>query len=239
MQSATSKSNNWGGARKNSGPKSKRVKLANASRMDATQQTLSCFFGSTSSPSKRLREESLSPVNQHEGSDESTVESPELMLTMEIDTESTTAGHDRFEPLFRTEGLFEDGQLPADHKASNFIIGDGNCLFRCLAFYSPEGQDSHNKTRLSLMNFLKKFHQHFQISHRDIDIFEYCEIMSRDGEPGDELCLAAFCAMTNQPVLVYTLKNSGMNPPMTYSAMVYKPSVSTEKPMLRVVLDLA
>ena len=62
-----------------------------------------------------------------------------------------------------------------------------------------------------------------------ISIFPNIAKSFRDGELSDWLCLAAFCAMTNQSVQVYTLKNFGMNPTMTYSAMANVAIVSTRR----------
>ena len=81
------------------------------------------------------------------------------------------------------------------------VRGDGNCMFRALAY--PH-EDHHNVVRACVVCHMRERWQEdyapfVDAAERDT----YLDAMARDGTWGDELVLRAFARLTNTPVRVH------------------------------------
>jgi hypothetical protein len=82
------------------------------------------------------------------------------------------------------------------------ICGDGNCLFRALAY--PHG--SHKVVRECVVQHVEKHLDYYNGFLEDGQLKE----MRKDGVWGDEVCLAAFADCTGIPVYVHDSANFGL-----------------------------
>lgn len=88
-------------------------------------------------------------------------------------------------------------------------VGDGNCLFRAIAFQLNNNHSTHETLRADVVNYLLRhpylaqqqgniWHQHLV----DITAPEYLVSMSRDGTYGDHIVVQALAELLNTQILI-------------------------------------
>jgi len=83
------------------------------------------------------------------------------------------------------------------------VLGDGNCLFRSLAFILHENQDMHVKTREDITHFIKQHKQKFQpylTQGRNID--RHLQNMAKDGTWGTQVELLGAATFYKVPIYI-------------------------------------
>ncbi|ORY29256.1 hypothetical protein BCR33DRAFT_772567 [Rhizoclosmatium globosum] len=96
-------------------------------------------------------------------------------------------------------------------KVSQFIDGDGNCLFRCLSWFMHKGDQSHHRDiRRKIVGHFRKRSNVFErlaaIDNMSLD--DLCAKYETNGEFGDEYCLASFCDLYQMEVTVFSNINT-------------------------------
>ncbi|ORY46630.1 hypothetical protein BCR33DRAFT_132662 [Rhizoclosmatium globosum] len=96
-------------------------------------------------------------------------------------------------------------------KVSQFIDGDGNCLFRCLSWFVHKGDQSHHRDiRRKIVGHFRKRSNVFErlaaIDNMSLD--DLCAKYETNGEFGDEYCLASFCDLYQMEVTVFSNINT-------------------------------
>lgn len=80
------------------------------------------------------------------------------------------------------------------------MAGDGNCLFRSLAFPHMDHVDVREKT---VSHIEDEWENHFRHFMTDEEQKDYRREMRRNGTWGDELVLSAFATVYRRPVIVH------------------------------------
>lgn len=80
------------------------------------------------------------------------------------------------------------------------MAGDGNCLFRSLAFPDLDHADVRERT---VSHIEEEWENHFRHFMTDEEQTDYLRDMRRNGTWGDELVLSAFASVYRRPVIVH------------------------------------
>ena len=83
------------------------------------------------------------------------------------------------------------------------MLGDGNCLFRSLAFIVHENQDMHVKTREDITRFIKQHKHMFQpYLTQDRNIDRHLHNMAKPGTWGTQVELLGAATLYQVPIYV-------------------------------------
>ena len=84
------------------------------------------------------------------------------------------------------------------------IYGDGNCLFRALAHQMDHNQDSHCVVRAQItQEILQNSEKYLDFFKDEKELKSYVEMMKKNGEYGDGICVSIFCILNNCKVTIY------------------------------------
>lgn len=85
------------------------------------------------------------------------------------------------------------------------ILGDGNCLFRCLAHEIDGDVENHMRIREEVCHQLILHRQYYmaQFDNIEWEFLDYVEGMQQDGHYGDHHAVAAACDLYNMNIIVY------------------------------------
>ncbi|KAJ3072618.1 hypothetical protein HDU98_003249 [Podochytrium sp. JEL0797] len=110
-------------------------------------------------------------------------------------------------------------------RRSQFIKGDGNCLFSALSWHLNQGDPSMGPVlRKTTVDNFKKRREIFEPLARieGMSLDELCAKFATDKEFGEECCIASFCDAYSVEVSVFTRYSNGQ-----YAKTVYTPRVSS------------
>ncbi|KAJ3095457.1 hypothetical protein HDU97_006913, partial [Phlyctochytrium planicorne] len=123
--------------------------------------------------------------------------------SLHVDTEDQTGRYLPYAELGKV-----DNKLPDNTFISDYIIGDGNCLFRALAQLELGNQNRHGVIRKACAAFLEK---NIDIvkktimddSETDALARAYLKEQARHGEFGEDCMVVAFVHLFKKPVTIY------------------------------------
>ena len=107
------------------------------------------------------------------------------------------------EQVFRDQ-LFAKAVAARPALLEHKVLGDGNCLFRAVAYQTPEGEGSYPRLRAAAVQEVQEHLDFFgDFFDEDFQLQPWLDEVSRDRGWGDNFALLALCNVLGRPAVIW------------------------------------